>query len=43
MLKQLVRLGMVIAVATLISIGLFEFSGRVSVVESDTSAVVYLK
>ena len=42
-MEQLVRLGMVIAVAALISIGLFEFSGRVSVVESGTSAVVYLK
>lgn len=42
-MEQLVRLGMVIAVAALISIGLFEFSGRVSVVESGKSVAVYLK
>jgi hypothetical protein len=41
--EQLVRLGMMIAVAALISIGLFEFSGRVSVVESGKSVAVYLK
>jgi hypothetical protein len=34
---------MMIAVAALISIGLFEFSGRVSVVESGKSVAVYLK
>ena len=42
-MEQLVRLGVVIAVAALISIGLFEFSGRVSVVESGKSVAVYLK
>ena len=42
-MEQLLRLGMVIAVAALISIGLFEFSGRVSVVESGKSVAVYLK
>ena len=42
-MEQLARLGMVIAVAALISIGLFEFSGRVSVVESGNSVAVYLK
>jgi hypothetical protein len=41
--EQLVRLGVVIAVAALISIGLFEFSGRFSVVESGKSVAVYLK
>ena len=43
MLKQLARHGFVITGTTLISIALFQFSGRASVVELGTSAVVYLK